>query len=98
MLEPLLMSKVIYDGLPRADQEVLSQVGAEMEKVALDGARADDRAVAQAYAKAGATVHELTEDALQRWVALSRETAWKDYAAKNETCARFLKLASEVKA
>jgi len=98
MLEPLLMSKVVYDGLPRAEQEVVSQVGTEMERVALDGARADDRAVAQAYAKAGATVHELTEEALQRWVALSRETAWKDYAAKNETCARFLKLASEVKA
>jgi TRAP-type C4-dicarboxylate transport system substrate-binding protein len=97
MLEPLLMSKMVYDGLPKDQQQVISQVGAEMEKVALDGARADDRAATAAYAKAGATVHELTEDALNRWVALSRDTAWKDYGGKNETCARFLKLAAEVK-
>jgi hypothetical protein len=73
------------------------QVGTDLEAFALDGARNDDRAVAQAYTKAGATVHELTDDALRRWVTLSRETAWKDYASRNETCARFLKLAEQVK-
>jgi len=97
MLEPLLMSKTIFDALPKDQQLAIMQVGAEMEKFALEGARADDHAISQAYAKAGATVHDLPEAALQRWVALSRETAWKDYASKNETCARFLKLADQVK-
>jgi TRAP-type C4-dicarboxylate transport system substrate-binding protein len=97
MLEPLLMSRKIFDELPKDQQKVIMQVGGDLEKFALDGARADDRAVAQAYTNAGATVHELSEDALKQWVALSRETAWKDYATKNETCARFLKLAEQVK-
>jgi TRAP-type C4-dicarboxylate transport system substrate-binding protein len=97
MLEPLLMSKTIFDALPKDQQLVIMQVGAEMEKFALEGARADDHAISQAYAKAGATVHDLPESALKRWVELSRGTAWKDYASRNETCARFLKLAAEVK-
>lgn len=97
MLEPLLMSKIVFDALPRDQQQIVIQVGAELEKVALEGARNDDRAVAQAYLKAGRAVHDLTEGDLKQWIALSRETAFKDYAGKNETCARFLKLASEVK-
>jgi TRAP-type transport system periplasmic protein len=97
MLEPLLMSKKVFDELPKDHQRIIMQVGAELEAFALEGARADDNAVAQAYLKAGASVHDLTEDALQRWVALSQQTAWKDYAARNESCARFLKLAEQVK-
>ena len=97
MLEPLLMSKQVFDGLPKDQQQVVMQVGGELEKLALAGARADDRAVAHAYAKAGATVHDLNDAALARWVALARQTAWKDYAGRNETCARFLKLAEAVK-
>jgi TRAP-type C4-dicarboxylate transport system substrate-binding protein len=97
MLEPLLMSKQIFDRLPKDQQQVVLQVGGELEKLALAGARADDHAVAQAYAKAGATVHDLDDAALARWVALARQTAWKDYAGRNETCARLLKLAEAVK-
>ena len=97
MLEPMLMSKLVFDQLPKDQQQVILQVGADMESFALDGARADDRAVAQAYVKAGAQVHELTDAALQRWVALSRETAWKDFAGKNASCARLLALAEQVK-
>jgi hypothetical protein len=73
-------------------------VGAEMEKFALEGARADDAAVADAYLKAGAKVHELSDAALAKWVGLARTTAWKDYAEKNESCARLLKLAEKVSA
>jgi len=97
MLEPLLMSKIVFDSLPKDQQQIVVQVGTDLEAFALDGARNDDRAVAAAYIKAGATVHELTDDALRKWVTLARETAWKDYAGKNETCARFLKLAEQVK-
>jgi len=97
MLEPLLMSKMVFDRLPKDQQQLIMQTGADLEKFALEGARADDRAVAQAYTKAGASVHDLTDDALKKWVALAKQTAWTDYAGKNETCAKFLKLADAVK-
>jgi TRAP-type C4-dicarboxylate transport system substrate-binding protein len=49
MLEPLLMSKTVFDKLPKDQQALIMSVGAEMEKFALDGARADDAQVADAY-------------------------------------------------
>ena len=98
MLEPLLMSKAIFDKLPKDQQALIMTVGAELEKFALDGARADDAQVADAYLKAGAKVHDLTDAALGRWVALSRTSAWKDFAEKNESCAKLLKLAEKVSA
>ena len=98
MLEPLLMSKAVFDKLPKNQQTLIMTVGAEMEKFALEGARADDMQVAEAYTKAGAKVHELTDAALKKWVDLARGSAWKDYAEKNENCARLLKLAEKVTA
>jgi TRAP-type transport system periplasmic protein len=96
MLEPLLMSRLVFDKLPGNQQALIMTVGAEMEKLALEGARADDAQVADAYVKAGARVHDLTDAALAKWVALARTTAWKDYAERNEGSARLLRLAEKV--
>ena len=98
MLEPLLMSKAVFDKLPKDQQDLIMTIGGEMEKVALDGARGDDVQVADAYVKAGATVHDLSDAALAKWVALARTTAWKDYADKSEGCAKLIKLAEKVTA
>ena len=96
--EPVMMSKLVFDKLPKDQQALIMTVGAEMEKVALDGARADDAQVADVYRKAGATVHDLTDAALAKWVALARTSAWKDFAEKSESCAKLLKLAEKVPA
>jgi TRAP-type C4-dicarboxylate transport system substrate-binding protein len=98
MLEPLLMSKAVFDKLPKDQQALIMTVGAEMEQFALEGARADDAQVSEAYIKAGAKVHDLTDVALAKWVALARTTAWKDYAEKNDGSAKLLKLAEKVAA
>jgi len=97
MLEPLLMSKAIFDKLPKDQQALIMTVGAEMEKFGVEAAKADDVAVAAAYTKAGAQVHDLTDAALAKWVAVARDSAWKDFASKNESCAKLLKLAEQVK-
>ena len=98
MLEPLLMSKAVFDRLPKDQQALIMTIGAEMEKFALDGARADDAQVADLYVRAGAKVHDLTDAALVKWVTLARTSAWKDYAERNEASARLLKLAEKVTA
>jgi TRAP-type C4-dicarboxylate transport system substrate-binding protein len=90
MFEPLLMSKQVFDKLPKDQQAAIMAVGAEMEKFALEGAKADDVAVAAVYAKAGAKVVDLDAPTVKKWQAIARETAWKDYAAKSETCAKLL--------
>jgi TRAP-type C4-dicarboxylate transport system substrate-binding protein len=95
MLEPLLMSKAIFDKMPKAQQDLLMTVGAEMEAFGREAAMADDAEVIKVYQKAGAQVHDLDDATLEKWKAIARETAWKDYAAKNANCAKLIKLAEE---
>ena len=95
MFEPLLMSKQVFDKLPKAQQDAIMSVGAELEKFAVDSAKADDEAVAAVYVKAGAKVADLDDAALAKWQALAKPV-WKDYADKNENCAKLLALAEKL--
>ena len=95
MLEPLMMSKSIFDALPKDQRDAIMAVGADMEKFALDAARKDDAEVANVYQKAGAKVVDLTPASIKKWQAIARQTAWKDYAAKNEGCAKLMMLAEQ---
>lgn len=90
MFEPLMMSKQIFDKLPKDQQAAIMSVGADLEKFAIESAKADDVAVAGVYAKAGAKVVDLDEPTVKKWQAIARETAWKDYAAKSDISAQLL--------
>jgi TRAP-type C4-dicarboxylate transport system substrate-binding protein len=98
MLEPLLMSKSIFDSLPKNHQDVILALGMEMEAFGRKGAQEDDAEVAKVYAKAGAKVSELDAATVDKWRNIARDTAWKDYGAKTATSAQLLKLASDVTA
>ena len=95
MFEPLMMSKQIFDKLPKAQQDAIMAVGADMEKFAVDSAKADDIAVANVYTKAGAKVYDLDDATLKQWQALARPV-WKDYADKSETSAKLLAAAQKL--
>ena len=95
MFEPLLMSKPVFDKLPKPQQDAIMAVGAELEKFAVESAKADDEAVAAVYLKAGAKVADLDDAALAKWQALAKPV-WKDYADKNENCAKLLALAQKL--
>jgi TRAP-type C4-dicarboxylate transport system substrate-binding protein len=95
MFEPLLMSKQVFDKLPKAQQDIVMAVGAEMEKFAVDSAKADDVAVANVFAKAGAKVVDLDDATLAKWQVLARPV-WKDFTDKNETCAKLLAAAEKL--
>jgi len=95
MFEPLMMSKQVFDKLPKAQQDAIMSVGADLEKFAVDSAKADDIAVADVYAKKGAKVADLDDAALAKWQALAKPV-WKDYADKNENCAKLLAAAQKL--
>ena len=96
MFEPLMISKEVFGKLPKAQQDVVMGVGAELEVFARDSARADDKAAAEIYAKAGAKVYDMDEATLKKWQVIARETAWKDFGEKNESCAALLKAAQKL--
>jgi len=95
MLEPLLMSKAIFDKLPKAQQDTIMAVGADLEAFGRVGAEEDDVTVAQVYEKAGAKVYDLDASTVGKWRDIARDTAWKDYAGKSANCANLLKLATD---
>ena len=98
MFEPLMMSKEVFSKLPKAHQDILMAAGAEQEKFATEAAKADDRIAAEVYAKAGAKVFDLDDATVRKWQAIARETAWKDYAERSDSCAALLKAAQKLAA
>ncbi|KQQ47830.1 C4-dicarboxylate ABC transporter [Methylobacterium sp. Leaf125] len=96
MLEPLMMSKLAFERLPKDQQDLIMAIGAELEPFGQAGAKADDTKVEEIFTKAGAKVQNLDEKTLGQWRDIARETAWKDFAGKSAGCAELLKLAEQV--
>jgi len=90
-----MMSKQIFDKLPKAQQDAIVAVGTDLEKFAVDSAKADDIQVANVYTKAGAKVFDLDDATLAKWQTLARPI-WKDYSSKNENCAKLLAAAEKL--
>lgn len=95
MFEPLLMSRVVFERLPKAQQAILMKVGADMEQFAINAARLDDAKVARLYRGLGSQVVDLNPEALAKWQQVARETAWSDFAGRDSNCARLLALAEQ---
>ena len=96
MFEPLMISKDIFAALPKAHQDVIMAVGADLEGFARGAAADDDVTCAEIYKKAGAQIFDIDEPTLKKWQAIARDTAWKDFADRNETCASLLKAAQKL--
>jgi hypothetical protein len=71
-------------------------VGAEQEKFGTEAAKADDKIAADVYAKAGAKVHDLDGPTVSKWQTIARDTAWKDYADRNESCKALMAAAQKL--
>jgi TRAP-type transport system periplasmic protein len=96
VLEPILMSKAVFDTLPPEQQKAILEAGEAVETVGLEGSKADDQRLSDVYAKAGAQVVAMDAAVLAQWQAVARDSAWKDFAARSANTARFLKMAEEV--
>jgi TRAP-type C4-dicarboxylate transport system substrate-binding protein len=97
MLEPVLMSKQVFDGLSKDEQKAIMAVGAEMEQFATTEAQKDDKEVAEVFKKSGAKVFDIDEKTVKIWQQIARDTAWKDYANNPncKSCAKLLDLAQK---
>jgi TRAP-type C4-dicarboxylate transport system substrate-binding protein len=95
MLEPLMISKPVFDKLTKEQQAAIMAVGAELETFARKSAQEDDALVASVYGKVNAKVVDLNPAALKKWQTIARATAWKDYAGRSPNCAKLLALAEK---
>lgn len=96
MLEPLLMSKSIYDSLTPAQQKAITDVGQDLESFAIASAKADDDAVAAVYKKVGAKVADMDDRVIAQWRKIAEAAARPDLSKRSAECDRFLKMAKAV--
>jgi TRAP-type C4-dicarboxylate transport system substrate-binding protein len=96
MLEPVIMSKMVFEKLSKKNQDIIMALGAEMEEFGTKEAMADDQKVAEVYSKKGAKIADLDDKIVDKWRAIARETAWKDYAGKTPLSAELIKLGEDV--
>jgi TRAP-type C4-dicarboxylate transport system substrate-binding protein len=96
IFEPLLMSKQVFDALPKDQQAAIMDAGLEMEKFGEERAKADDDEVAKVYEKRGIKSYDIDQAQADKWKAVARDTCWKEYADKNASNAEFLKLSQQV--
>src|SRR5215475_1558221 len=83
VFEPLLMSKSVFDSLPKDQQTAIMEIGAEQEKFAIEKAKADDEEVAAVYEKRGIKTYAIDQAEVDKWKAVANSTCWKDYADKS---------------
>ena len=96
MLEPLMMSKAIFDSLPADEQKAILDVGAELEAWGMAESQKDDQEVAKVYAAKGVQVSDFSDANLAAWRKIAEESAWKDFASKNTEAAELLKMARAI--
>jgi TRAP-type transport system periplasmic protein len=96
IFEPLLISKQIFDALPKDQQTAIIDVGLEMEKFGWERAKADDDEVVKVYEKRGIKAYEIDQAQADKWKAVARDSCWKEFADKNASNAEFLKLSQQV--
>lgn len=97
MFEPLLISKSLYDSLTPAQQKIVNEVGASLEKFGVEESRKDDQRMADIYLKAGAKVADMDEKSFQAWRVIAEQTAFKDFAKNIKNGRALLDMALAVK-
>jgi len=97
MFEPLLISKTSWDSLTPAQQKVVMEVGASLEPFAVEGARKDDKLLAEVYGKAGNKVSDMDQAAFDKWLAIAKTTSYKDFAETVPNGKQLLDMALSVK-
>ncbi len=78
-LEPLLISKATFESLTPEQKKIVVEVGASLEKFALDSARADDETLARTYLAANDLVADMDDEQWLQWQRVARAAAWRDF-------------------
>jgi len=85
LLQPLVMSKQHWDRLTPAQQKIFEEAALKSDEFFLGLQREAVGDMEKEYRKAGAKVREMTQAEYDQWVALAKDTAWKEFAARSAT-------------
>jgi len=81
MYQPLLMNKSTYDGLSAEQQAALLAAAEKAEAFYINEAKKEDAASVQVFRDAGVEIAEMSQDDFAAWLALAKETSFKEFVA-----------------
>lgn len=84
MYEPILMSKRTWDKLDAKQQEALKAAGKVAEDYFVGEAKKLDQILVDTYAKAGVKIVEMSPENYDAWLAIAKETSYKDFSEQVE--------------
>jgi len=82
MYEPVLMSKRVFERLKPEQKEAILAAGKKAEAYFDAEVRKGDQLMIDTYKKAGVEVVEMSRADYDAWIALAKESAYKNFAAK----------------
>ncbi|QVQ53905.1 TRAP transporter substrate-binding protein DctP [Spiractinospora alimapuensis] len=97
MFEPLVIGKDQFEELTEEQQEILLEVGQDLQDFAYEESQADDERVDEAFEEAGVTVEPMDDDAFEEWLEVS-EPVWDSFADDVEGGADMIEAARSVPA
>jgi TRAP-type C4-dicarboxylate transport system substrate-binding protein len=82
MYEPVLMSKKTFDKLTKEQQDAIMAAGKKAEEFFDAEARKGDQKLIDAYKKADVEVTEMSKDDFDAWLAVAKDSAYKEFSEK----------------
>lgn len=81
MYEPVLVSKKVFDGLTPEQQKAILAAGEKAEAFFNEEVRKGDQLMIDTYKKAGVEVVEMSKADYDAWLAVAKESSYKNFAA-----------------
>ncbi|GAB5096427.1 TRAP transporter substrate-binding protein DctP [Caballeronia sp. LP006] len=81
-IEPIAISMKTWNKLTPEQQKIMTDVGRSLEQSAFEGAKADDRRVAQLFASHNAKIHKMTLDEWNQWQTLFQKVSFIKFRAE----------------
>jgi len=85
LMQPLVMSKQHWDKLTPAQQKIFEEAAAKSDEYFLGTQREAVSDMEKEYRKAGAKLREMSQAEYDQWVALAKDTAWKEFSGRSAT-------------
>jgi len=84
MYEPILMSKPAFEKLTPEQQKALTDAGQKAEDYFFEEAKKLDQTLVETFEKAGVQIDQMTREQFDAWLAVAKESSYKQYAAEVE--------------
>ncbi|MGH3089832.1 MAG: TRAP transporter substrate-binding protein DctP, partial [Rubrobacteraceae bacterium] len=95
MFEPLIIGMDQFESLTDEQQEVVEEVGEELQEFAYTASEEDDIRVDEEFEQAGVNVQQMSDEDFAGWQEIS-EPVWEDFAEEVDGGQELIELAREV--